>query len=103
MKVTVKVTQEMTDRRNGPADDDPGYEQKCMVAQALRPLVCEDMDVSVGNRSIVFVRDGRWIDVLGMPDEIQRKVHAYDEGRVVEPFEFELDIPADLLRDPERK
>lgn len=88
MRVQVSVTE--SDIRGGVRDDDC----LCPVALALRRVTGEEVcvcseQIGLGSlgRGYVFQR------VLDTPRAVRDFVDAFDGGRSVEPFEFELDVP----------
>lgn len=66
---------------------------KCPIALAVGDVVVGE--VAVGIRSLCI--ETYWID---LPSVAQQFIRAYDDGTVVEPFEFEVEIPRSLLRSP---
>lgn len=70
----------------------PGSNSACAVALALQDAFPGADAVSVGDFAILFYEFG---DVSGLlPEKAREFVRAFDEAGFVEPFTFELDIPA---------
>lgn len=104
MKVTVKVTEAMADPANGPGEDAPDYGERCMVAQAVRPILRGDVAVWVTGTSLDIIPAApAHTESISLSNTEIRRISVYDSGESPGPFDFELDIPARFLRDPERK
>lgn len=72
----------------------------CPVAQAVKTLVHPTLCVSAA----VSVRISGWVDgkyinrVIELPKEVLDFINKFDNGEEVEPFNFELELPQEVLK-----
>jgi hypothetical protein len=80
----IKVTQE---------DIDNGQRKSCSccpVALAMKRVL--DIDVKVGDNKFVLTSSDEFT-ILELPKEARIFIDAFDNDELVEPFEFEINLP----------
>lgn len=85
--VLIAVTQEHID--NGKAMSCGA----CPIALAAKEVFVEGLEIAVGIDCIGV--DTYFVD---LPDVARRFVRAFDDGKFVRPFTFEIDVPRRLVR-----
>lgn len=94
MKVLIRVTQD--DIKQGTKGSCTG----CPIALAIGRILNPNYYVTVGRSSIMLYAVIRFFCEWRMepPKEVSDFIVAFDKRQVVEPFEFEVDIPEEYLK-----
>lgn len=71
--------------------------RECPVALAMTEQM--KMPIAVMGFSYGYLVDGYTREVFRMPEEARARVHDFDNGKGMQPFEFELDDLPEALRE----
>lgn len=88
MIVTVQVTEQ--DVQHGLAGDC----EECPIALAIYRAL-HDAPVRVGTGGVTIYREGTNA-MVALPGAASRFISRFDHDEVVEPFEFDLDVPDEI-------
>lgn len=91
---TLQVTQQHLDeglRKNS---------RECAVHLALRPYINPSFKFRVQRRTLVFYKQD-WLEKgaidIFVPRELTNLIADWDDGKYIEPFTVELDLPQEVL------
>lgn len=94
----VQVTQEIIE---GSTRADSSH---CMIADAIKQQVPDALHVTVDLATIRYTRRGtgrRYVHLT--PSVAQLAIVEYDQGRLVEPFDFRIDKPVQIVKSNAKK
>lgn len=72
---------------------------RCPVARAIRAVVKRSVDVQVGSWDVSLEYKGKIIN-RKLRQKARDFIQAFDIGEEVQPIEFSLNIPKQLLKQP---
>lgn len=89
MIITIQVTEQ--DISTGLAGDC----EECPIALAIYRAL-SDAGVRVGTAGVTLYREGTNA-MLALPEAATRFIDGFDHDEAVEPFEFDLDVPDEIV------